>query len=48
LSVHDYIKVSNIVHYTREELSKVKDHLVRLAHIEGFDAHAKAAQSRFS
>jgi histidinol dehydrogenase len=48
LSVHDYIKVSNIVHYTREELSKVKDHLVRLAHIEGFDAHAKSAQSRFS
>ena len=48
LSVHDYLKVSNIVHYTREELSKVKDHLVRLAHIEGFDAHAKSAQSRFS
>jgi histidinol dehydrogenase len=48
LSVHDYTKTSNIVHYTREELSKVKDHLVRLAHIEGFDAHAKSAQSRFS
>jgi histidinol dehydrogenase len=48
LSVHDYVKSSNIVHYTREELAKVKDHLVRLAHIEGFDAHAKSAQSRFS
>lgn len=48
LSVHDYTKTSNIVHYTKEELSKVKDHLVRLAHIEGFDAHAKSAQSRFS
>jgi histidinol dehydrogenase len=48
LSLHDYTKISNIVHYTREELSKVKDHLVRLAHIEGFDAHAKSAQSRFS
>ena len=48
LSLHDYTKVSNIVHYTREELSKVKDHLIRLAHIEGFDAHAKSAQSRFS
>jgi len=47
LSVHDYIKVSNIVHYTREELRRVKDHLVRFAHIEGFDAHAKSAQSRF-
>jgi len=48
LSVHDYTKISNIVHYTKEELSKVKDHLIRLANIEGFDAHAKAAQSRFS
>lgn len=48
LSVHDYTKCSNIVHYTKEELAKVKDHLVRLAHIEGFDAHAKSAQSRFS
>jgi histidinol dehydrogenase len=48
LSVNDYVKVSNLIHYTREELAKVKDHLVRLAHIEGFDAHAKSAQSRFS
>ena len=47
LSIHDYTKISNIVHYTKEELSKVKDHLIRLAHIEGFDAHAKSAQSRF-
>jgi histidinol dehydrogenase len=48
LSIHDYTKISNIVHYTKEELSKVKDHLVRLAQIEGFDAHAKSAQSRFT
>lgn len=48
LSVHDYVKASNIVHYTRDELAKVKEPLVRLAHIEGFDAHAKSAQSRFS
>ena len=48
LSVHDYTKISNIVHYTKEELSKVKDHLVRLAQIEGFDAHAKSTQCRFS
>jgi histidinol dehydrogenase len=48
LSVNDYVKVSNIVHYTKHELAKVKDPLIRLAHIEGFDAHAKSAQSRFS
>ena len=48
LSVNDYVKISNIVHYTKQELSKVKDPLIRLAHIEGFDAHAKSARSRFS
>jgi histidinol dehydrogenase len=48
LSVNDYVKVSNIVQYTKHELAKVKDPLIRLAHIEGFDAHAKSAQSRFS
>jgi len=48
LSVNDYVKVSNIVHYTKQELARVKDPLLRLAHIEGFDAHAKSAQSRFS
>ena len=47
LSVNDYVKVSNIIHYTRQELAKVKDPLIRLAHIEGFDAHGKSAQSRF-
>ena len=48
LSVSDYVKVSNIVHYSKEELTKAKDHIIRLAHIEGFDAHAKSVQSRFS
>lgn len=48
LSVGDYVKVSNIIHYTKEELGKAKDHILRLATIEGFDAHAKSAQSRFS
>ena len=47
LSVNDYVKISNIVHYTKQALSKVKDPLIRLAQIEGFDAHAKSAQSRF-
>jgi histidinol dehydrogenase len=48
LSVNDYVKVSNIVHYTKQELARIKDPLVRLAQIEGFDAHAKSALSRFS
>jgi histidinol dehydrogenase len=48
LSVNDYVKVSNIIHYSKEELTKAKDYIVRLAEIEGFDAHAKSALSRFS
>jgi histidinol dehydrogenase len=48
LSVGDYVKISNIIHYTKEELSAAKDHILRLATIEGFDAHAKSAQSRFA
>jgi histidinol dehydrogenase len=48
LSVNDYVKTSNIVSFTKEELQRVKDPLVRLAHIEGFDAHAKSAESRFA
>ena len=48
LSVSDYVKVSNIIHYTKEELSGAKEHILRLAAIEGFEAHAKSAQSRFA
>jgi histidinol dehydrogenase len=46
LSVDDYLKKSNIIAYGREELSKVKDHLTRIAQMEGFDAHAKSLESR--
>jgi histidinol dehydrogenase len=46
LSLDDYMKKSNIIAYTREELSKVKDHVARLAQMEGLDAHAKSVESR--
>ncbi|HZS11604.1 MAG TPA: histidinol dehydrogenase, partial [Nitrospirales bacterium] len=46
LSLDDYVKKSNIVSYSKEELVKVKDHLARMAHMEGLDAHAKSAESR--
>lgn len=48
LSVNDYVKISNIVSYTQQELQRVKDPLCRLAHMEGLDAHAKSAESRFT
>lgn len=47
LGYDDFVKRSNIVSYTKEELGKVKDHLSRLAHMEGLDAHGQSTESRF-
>src|SRR5213593_694394 len=46
LSFDDYVKKSNIIAYSKEELVKVKDHLSRIAQMEGLDAHAKSVESR--
>jgi len=46
LSVEDYVKKSNIIAYSKEELVKVKDHLLRIAQMEGLDAHGKSLESR--
>lgn len=46
LSFDDFVKKSNLISYTREELTKVKDHLSRIAQMEGLDAHAKSVESR--
>jgi histidinol dehydrogenase len=48
LSVNDYVKKSNLISYSKEELTRVKDHLARIANMEGLDAHAKSLESRFS
>ncbi|MGH7261853.1 MAG: histidinol dehydrogenase, partial [Nitrospiraceae bacterium] len=48
LSYDDYVKKSNIISYSKEELTRVKDHLTRIANMEGLDAHAKSLESRFS
>ncbi|MBI4400787.1 MAG: histidinol dehydrogenase [Nitrospirae bacterium] len=48
LSFDDYVKKSNIIAYTKEELAKVKDHVSRIAQMEGLDAHAKSVESRHS
>src|SRR4029077_11319810 len=42
LSFDDYVKKTNIISYSKEELSKVRDHVSRLAHMEGLDAHARS------
>jgi len=48
LSYDDYVKKSNIISYNKEELTRVRDHLARIANMEGLDAHAKSLESRFS
>jgi histidinol dehydrogenase len=42
------VKKSNLISYNKEELMRVKDHLTRIANMEGLDAHAKSLESRFS
>ena len=46
LSLDDYVKKSNIISYSKEELAKVKVHVARMAHMEGLDAHGKSLESR--
>ncbi len=48
LGFEDYVKKSNLIAYTKEELAKVRDHVSRIAAMEGLDAHAKSLESRFS
>ena len=48
LSLDDYVKKSNLICYSKEELLKVKDHLARIGHMEGLDAHVKSAESRYA
>ena len=46
LSLESYVKKSNIVSYAKEDLAKAKDHIVRLAHMEGLGAHAQSVEVR--
>jgi len=46
LSLDAYVRKSNIVSYTKDDLFKAKDHIVRLAQMEGFDAHAQSVEVR--
>ena len=47
LSLDDYVKKSNIVSYSKEDLWSVKDHVIRLSQMEGLDAHGKSMESRW-
>ena len=44
---NDFIKSSSIIEYSRGQLAASAEDIVRLAAIEGLDAHAKSVQKRF-
>ncbi len=46
LGVDEYIKTSNVVGYSRRALQKARKPVVRLATLEGLDAHGRSMESR--
>jgi histidinol dehydrogenase len=46
LSVDDFVKRTNLIGYSQEELIRARDHIVRIAGVEGLDAHARAVEIR--
>ena len=48
LGVEDFLKKSNIISFSQEALSEFREDILRMAAMEGLDAHAKAVEMRFS
>ena len=48
LGVDDFLKKSNIISFSQEALSEFREDILRMAAMEGLDAHAKAVEMRFS
>ncbi len=46
LSVQDFMKWVNFVSYTKGDVSRAKDHVVRMANMEGLTAHARCVEVR--
>jgi histidinol dehydrogenase len=46
LSVDDFVKRTNLIGYSQEELIRAREHIVRIATVEGLDAHARAVEVR--
>ncbi len=46
LSVNDFIKLTSIIEYDKEMLAASADDIIRLAEVEGLDAHAKSVRIR--
>ena len=48
LSVDNFIKKTSLIHYSKEAFKKEAQDIIRLAEIEGLDAHANAIKVRLS
>ena len=46
LSANDFIKSTSIIEYSKEQLAESAEDIIRLAMVEGLDAHAKSIQIR--
>jgi len=46
LSANDFIKSTSIIEYDKEKLAESADDIIRLAEVEGLDAHAKSIRIR--
>lgn len=46
LSANDFIKSTTIIEYDKEKLARSAEDIIRLAEIEGLDAHAKSIEIR--
>jgi histidinol dehydrogenase len=46
LSVDDFVKKTSLLSFSREGLSRVKDAAIRIAEMEGLQAHAQAVEVR--
>ena len=47
LSVDDFIKKTSLLSFTKKGMSRVRNTAVRIAEIEGLQAHAQAVEVRF-
>lgn len=48
LGVDEYVKRSNVISYSQAALLKAKRAVIRLATLEGFDAHGQSMESRWT
>ena len=47
LNIDDFVKKSSVISYSKAGLEKVKDDAIKIAEVEGLDAHANSVKLRF-